>query len=136
MAHFAQLDENNVVLQVIVVGDKETHDVNGIESEELGVAFCKRLFGLNTNWKQTSYNGNGRVRYAGIGFTYNTELDAFVPPAPYPSWTLNKTTADWQAPIQEPPLTDEQINDEYYYEWNEDLQTWELFQKPLANGQD
>ena len=78
MAHFAQLDENNVVTQVIVVSNEDTSDVNGNEVEEIGVTFCKKLLGADTNWKQTSYNNNMRVRYAGIGYTYNEELDAFV----------------------------------------------------------
>ena len=94
MAHFAELDTNNVVTRVIVINNEETHDVNGIENEELGVAYCRRLFGINTNWKQTSYNGNIRFRYAGIGYSYDTTLDAFITPQPYPSWILDPTTAD------------------------------------------
>ena len=80
MAHFAQLDENNVVTQVIVVSNDDTSDSNGVEAESIGVAFCQKLFGANTNWKQTSYNGNIRGNYAGIGYSYNAELDAFIPP--------------------------------------------------------
>lgn len=78
MAHFAQLDENNVVLQVIVVHNNECLDADGNESEAVGVAFCQNLLG--GNWKQTSYNGNMRGRYAGIGYTYNPTLDVFEPP--------------------------------------------------------
>ena len=126
MAHFAELDENNVVKQVIVVSNNDTHDVNGIENEELGVAFCKRLFGLNTNWKQTSYNGNIRVRYAGIGYTYNPTLDAFIPPKPYPSWILNPTTANWDPPVPMPERTPEEIAAGYYYTWDEPNQNWVL----------
>ena len=74
MAHFAQLDENNVVTQVIVVGNSDTADNNGVESENIGVAFCQSLLGAETNWKQTSYNGNMRGNYAGIGMKYMTEL--------------------------------------------------------------
>ena len=70
MAHFAQLDENNVVTQVIVVGNDDTSDSNGTETESIGVAFCQKLLGADTNWKQTSYNGNSRGNYAGIGYTY------------------------------------------------------------------
>ena len=80
MAHFAQLDENNVVTQVIVVSNDDTSDSNGTETESIGVAFCQKLLGADTNWKQTSYNSNMRVRYAGIGYSYNAGLDAFVPP--------------------------------------------------------
>ena len=71
MSHFAQLDENNVVTQVIVVSNDDIKDVNGNEVEEIGVAFCKKLLGADTNWKQTSYNNNFRVRYAGIGYSFS-----------------------------------------------------------------
>ena len=120
MAHFAQLDENNIVTQVIVVSNDDCSDANGTESESIGVAFCQKLLGANTNWKQTSYNGNMRVRYAGIGYSYNESLDAFVPAQPYASWTLNNSTADWDAPITEPTLTDDQIAAGSYYTWDED----------------
>ena len=72
MAHFAQLDENNIVTQVIVVGNSDTADVNGVESENIGVAFCQSLLGAETNWKQTSYNANMRGNYAGVGMKYMT----------------------------------------------------------------
>jgi hypothetical protein len=78
MAHFAELDSNNVVLRVVVVDNKDTSDAAGVEKEYIGAAFCERLFG--GNWKQTSYNGNFRKNYAGIGYTYDAELDEFVPP--------------------------------------------------------
>lgn len=126
MAHFAQLDQHNVVLQVIVVSNKDTCDANGIENEELGITFCRKLFGLDTNWKQTSYNGNIRFRYAGIGYSYNADLDAFIPPKPYPSWILDATTADWKAPIPMPELTPAEIAAGYYYTWDEANQNWEL----------
>jgi hypothetical protein len=74
MAHFAQLDENNVVTQVIVVSNDDIKDNTGTEVESIGVAFCQKLLGADTNWKQTSYNNNIRVRYAGIGYSYNAEL--------------------------------------------------------------
>ena len=77
MSHFAELDENNVVLRVIVVNNTELLDANGVEQEALGQAFCTNLFG--GNWKQTSYNGNIRKKYAGVGFTYDPTLDEFVP---------------------------------------------------------
>ena len=121
MAHFAQLDENNVVTQVIVVSNDDTSDSNGTETESIGVAFCQKLLGADTNWKQTSYNGNMRVRYAGIGYSYNAELDAFVPPQPYASWTLDSGTADWVSPLgAAPALTDEQTEAGSYYRWDED----------------
>jgi len=78
MAHFAQLDENNIVTQVIVVNNSELLDENGNESEAKGIAFCQSLFG--GNWKQTSYNANFRKNYAGIGFSYDPVADEFNPP--------------------------------------------------------
>ena len=118
VAHFAKLDENNVVTQVIVVDNRDTVDGNGVETEEIGVAFCRRLLG--GNWKQTSYNGSIRKNYAGVGFTYNESIDAFVPPKPFNSWTLNNETAQWEAPI---PMPD----DGQRYLWNEETTSWDLF---------
>lgn len=121
MAHFAQLDENNVVTQVIVVSNEDTSDSNGVEVEEIGVAFCKKLLGADTNWKQTSYNNSFRVRYAGISYTYNEELDAFVPPKPHNSWVLVEETADWQSPLgAAPALTEEEIASRSFYRWDEE----------------
>jgi len=115
------LDENNVVTQVIVVSNDDCSDVNGNEVEEIGVAFCKKLLGADTNWKQTSYNNNIRVRYAGIGYSYNEELDAFVPPQPFASWTLDNDTADWVSPLgAAPALTDEEVEARSFYRWDED----------------
>ena len=127
MAHFAQLDSNNVVTQVIVVSNDDTSDSNGIETESIGVAFCQKLLGSDTNWKQTSYNGNSRGNYAGIGFTYMENVatlgvgstDIFIPQQPYASWSIGVGTAQWYAPIPEPALTDDQIAAGSYYEWDE-----------------
>ena len=119
MAHFAQLDENNVVTQVIVVSNDDTSDSNGVEVESIGVAFCQKLLGATTNWKQTSYNANMRVRYAGIGYSYNESLNAFVPPQPHASWTLDSGTADWVAPITQPTLTAEEEAARKCYVWDE-----------------
>ena len=117
MANFARIDENNVVLTVIVVPDSILLREDGSEDEEKGIEFCKMLMGPQTNWKQTSYNNNMRVRYAGIGGVYNPELDAFLPPKPYESWVINEETADWIPPI---PLPD----DGKYYQWNEVIRNW------------
>lgn len=114
MAHFAEIDGNGVVQRVIVVGNKDTSDANGVEKESIGQAFCERLFG--GNWVQTSYNGNFRKRYAGIGYKYDAALDAFVAPQPYPSWTLD-ANADWQAPVPMP-------TDGKMYAWDETAQAW------------
>ena len=127
MAHFAQLDENNVVTQVIVVSNDDTSDSNGVETESIGVAFCQKLLGAETNWKQTSYNGNMRGNYAGIGYTYMSNVatlgvgstDIFIGQKPYDSWTIDTTAAQWKAPITQPTLTDEEVAANKYYEWNE-----------------
>ena len=126
MAHFAELDQNNVVLRVVVIDNRELTDPSGQENEELGIAFCKKTFGLGTNWKQTSYNGSFRGFYAGIGYTYREDLDAFIGISPHPSWILDTETLRWKAPIPEPSLTPEQIEQGCYYEWNEQDQSWVL----------
>ncbi len=115
MAHFAQLDENNVVTQVIVVNNNELLDENGVEQESKGIAFCQSLLG--GNWKQTSYNSTIRKNYAGIGFTYDEIRDAFIAPKPYNSWLLNEDTCKWEAPVAIP--TDGKI-----YRWDEDTTSW------------
>ena len=114
MAHFAELDNNNIVQRVIVVANKDTADANGVEQEWIGEAFCVKLFG--GTWKQTSYNGNIRKNYAGIGYAYRPDIDAFVAPQPYPSWTLN-ADAQWQAPVPYP-------NDGQMHRWDEPTQSW------------
>jgi hypothetical protein len=123
MAHFAKLDENNVVTQVIVVSNRDTSDANGVEKEHIGAAFCERLLG--GTWKQTSYNGNMRKRYAGIGFSYNAELDAFIIPKPYASWVLNNTTADWEAPVTMPVVEGKT------YTWDEPTLAWVEVEVPV-----
>ncbi len=120
MAHFAQLDENNVVIQVIVISNEDTSDINGDEVEEIGIAFCKHIFGNNTRWKQTSYTGRIRYNFAGIGYYYDEELDAFIPPKPYPSWILDKNITEWKAPVSMPI-------DENNYQWNEENKNWESY---------
>jgi hypothetical protein len=114
MAHFVELDANNVVLRGIVVNNAETVDEDDVEKESIGVAFCERLLG--GVWKQTSYHGNIRKRYAGIGYTYDAERDAFITPQPFPSWALD-ANADWQAPVPMP-------TDGKMYRWDEDTLSW------------
>jgi hypothetical protein len=121
MAHFVKLDENNVVTQVIVVDNKDCADANGVEKEYIGAAFCEKLFG--GTWKQTSYNGNKRKNYAGIGYMYDAIRDAFIPPKPFNSWVLNDDTCLWEAPVAmpedagtgEPPKR---------YQWDEETVSW------------
>ena len=96
MSHFAKLDENNVVIQVIVVDNKDTADASGVEKEYIGAAFCERLLG--GTWKQTSYNGNFRKNYAGLGYTYDAARDAFIPPKPSDDATLDEATCQWIVP--------------------------------------
>jgi hypothetical protein len=127
MAHFCQLDENNIVTQVIVVSNDDCVDENGNEVEEIGITFCKKLLGEDTNWKQTSYNNNIRVRYAGIGYSYNEELDAFIAPKPFSSWILNTETADWVSPVgPAPALTEAEIEERSFYRWDEENGVWNL----------
>ena len=90
MAHFAQIDKNNIVTQVIVVSDVDTCNFEGYEDEKIGQEFLKNLYGQHTRWIKTSYNPTIRKNYAGIGYTYNEELDAFIPPKPYESWLFDE----------------------------------------------
>jgi len=113
MAHFAKI-ENNIVTQVIVVANADTASADGVEKEYIGAAFCERLFG--GNWKQTSYNGNIRKNYAGIGFTFDESRDAFIPPQPFPSWTLVEETCNWTAPVAMPT--------DGIYSWDESTTSW------------
>ena len=97
MAHFAELDANNIVLRVIVVGNDMIFDSQGQESEQVGIAFCKSLFGENTRWIQTSYNNNIRKNYAGIDYIYDQTRDAFIAPQPDgEGWLLDETTCRWR----------------------------------------
>jgi len=116
MAHFAELDENNVVVQVIVVHNNELLDDEGQENEVKGVGFCASLFG-HSNWVQTSYNNNMRKQFAGTGFTYDDVNDIFIAPQPFASWSLDENH-DWQAPIPMP-------EDDKQYFWNEETQSWD-----------
>ena len=125
MAHFAQLDESNVVTQVIVVHNDECCE-DGVEKEEVGVAFCQSLFGPETVWKQTSYNASFRKNFAGIGFAYDPELNAFIPPKPYPSWALDEETCQWIAPVSMP-------DDGKVYTWDEEMQVWREVKTPPSD---
>tara|TARA_B100001939_G_C16900915_1_gene599933 strand:- start:44 stop:406 length:363 start_codon:yes stop_codon:yes gene_type:complete len=118
MAHFAELDENNIVIQVVVVDDLDTRDENNDENEAVGIHFLRNIFGATTNWKQTSYNHNIRKQYAGIGMTYDETNDVFIRPQPFPSWNLNSETFDWEAPTPYP-------DDGEVYIWNEDTESWD-----------
>lgn len=116
MAHFAQLDNNNIVTQVIVVNNNELLD-NGVESETKGIEFCQSIFGLDTLWKQTSYNAVFRKNFAGVGFIYDEKRDAFLEPRPYATWVLNNDTCKWEAPTPYP-------NDGRRHAWDDYTNTW------------
>tara|TARA_B100000287_G_scaffold308356_1_gene291502 strand:- start:21 stop:461 length:441 start_codon:yes stop_codon:yes gene_type:complete len=130
MAHFAKLDANNIVEQVIVVGNEDTQDSSGVETESIGVAFCQKLVGADTVWKQTSYNDNMRGNYAGIGMTYMegvrtlgvASTDIFISQQPYPSWSIGIGTAQWYPPTppgSAPELSDSDKTAGKIYTWNE-----------------
>lgn len=122
MAHFAQINEDNIVTQVIVVANQDTADKDGVENEAIGAQFCNNLLG--GNWKQTSYNGRIRKNYAGIGYKYDATLDAFIPPQPFNSWVLDETTCQWKAPVDYP-------TDGGRYSWNEETLTWDAINEQL-----
>ena len=116
MAHFAELDEDNIVKRVVVINNSDLVDNNGNESEQKGRTLCSTLYG--GRWVQTSFNNRVRRRYANIGDFYDPELDAFITPKPYPSWTLDRGTCDWKAPVPKP------ANPNKFYEWDEAGQVW------------
>ena len=123
MAHFAKLGKGNIVLAVHVVHN------DCAPTEQAGIDFLNNLHKTNAVWKQTSYNTIGgvhllggtpfRKNYADIGFKYNERLDAFIPPRDFPSWILNETTCQWEAPVAKP-------DDGQRYAWNETTQQWEV----------
>lgn len=129
MAHFAELDENNVVLRVIVVHNNELM-VDGVESEARGIAFCQTLFGSDTRWIQTSYNRNFRKNYAGAGYFYDSDRDAFIAPSPFPSWVLDEETCWWKPPVAPPDDAIARNEDpNYTYDWDETQVNWVLVPK-------
>ena len=117
MAHFAKLDSNNIVTQVVVVNNDIILNADNTESEYKGKVFLNGLFG-NATWVQTSYNGNIRKQCAGIGYTYDSTNDVFIVPQPFASWTLD-SNHDWQPPTPYP-------TDGEFYKWNEVTLTWDL----------
>jgi hypothetical protein len=119
MAHFAEINDNNIVTRVIVIHNNEI-TVDGQELEFKGIDFCEGLFG-HRNWVQTSYNGNIRYNFAGAGYTWDSENDAFYAPQPYASWSLDENFI-WQAPVPYP----EDASEDKIYEWDEDNLTWKV----------
>jgi len=118
MAHFAKIAKGSIVEKVIIINNSVITDNDGNEQEQLGIDFINNLYGTRDVWKQTSYNGNIRKNYAGIGFTYDQTRDAFIPPKPFNSWILDEDTCLWEAPVAYP-------DDGKDYEWNESTKQWE-----------
>ena len=116
MAHFATLNESNIVTRVEVINNDVILDGDGVEQEQLGIDFLTSLYGAG-NYKQTSYNDNFRKQYAGIGYTYDSSKNKFIRPQPYPSWALDASD-DWQAPVNKP-------DDGKMYIWNETDTQWD-----------
>ena len=145
MAHFAELDKDNKVLKILVFDNNDV-DANGGDQSEQAAEYIKSSFGTSKDgvkWVQTSYNDNFRKQYAGMGFTYNPTADVFIAPQPYPSWSLNETTWDWDAPVIYPTIVmmndnrlgiywDESglvwlardLTNDNEYTWNVDTLTW------------
>ena len=128
MASFAKIGLNNKVIEVLSVHNNELKDSNGVEQEVNGIDFLTKLTGWAI-WKQTSYNTHGglhnngetpfRKNHAGIGYTYDEDRDAFIPPKPFNSWILNEETCLWEAPVALPDT-------ENRYNWNEETKQWDL----------
>ena len=114
MGHFAKIDENNIVTEVIVVANENLLDENGDEQESIGQTFIAETLKLEGNWQQTSYNHTIRGRFAGIGYSSDEENDHFISPQPYPSWKLVEDTCQWNSPIAYP-------DDGKKYYWDEDV---------------
>jgi hypothetical protein len=128
MPHFAELNESNEVIYITYMSDKVITDENGVEQEQMGIDHLHTHHGADRTWVRTSYHGNFRGNYAGIGYTYMTDVatlgvgstDVFVPQQPYSSWTIDTTVAEWKSPLGDAPeLTDEQIAADLCYVWDE-----------------
>ena len=118
MAHFVKIGLNNKVINVVSVNNNVLLDADGVEQEVLGCQFLEGITGWAV-WKQTSYNANFRKHFAGIGYTYDEDRDAFIAPKPFNSWVLNEETCNWEAPVAKP-------DDENKYIWSEENQQWEV----------
>jgi hypothetical protein len=127
MAHFAKLGVGNIIEQVIVVHNSVLTDGNGIEQEQLGLDFINKLYNTRDVWKQTSYNGTFRKNYAGIGYSYDQQRDAFIAPKPFNSWILNEVTCRWEAPIPSPSSYRNEEDKLVQFKWNENILNWEEY---------
>ena len=124
MANFALLDENNIVQNIDVVSNDTIDNLPFPQSEPVGIAFLQTIYGTSSHWAQTSFNGNFRYRYAGIGYFFDQNVQAFIAPKPFPSWLLNTSDYSWQAPVPYPA-------DDKPYSWDEATQSWVLIPPPL-----
>lgn len=123
MAHFAELDENNVVQRVIVISNEDIFDEDGDENEEIGIELCKKITDSpDSIWKQTSYNSRFRNTYASIGSLYLEDLDCFTPAQPYSSWNLNRENLQWDPPVPYP-----ENYSEFTHYWDEENLSWEIY---------
>jgi hypothetical protein len=122
MASFAKIGLNNKVIEVLSVANEVLYDSNGIEQESIGIDFLTKLTGWAI-WKQTSYNNNIRKNHAGIGYTYDENRDAFIPPKTFNSWVLNENTCLWETPV---PMPKTKLEENQYYSWNESIINWEI----------
>jgi hypothetical protein len=127
MAHFAQLDENNNVINILVVSTEDILDENGDESEAKGIEFLKNIVDSNAIWKQTSYTGEFRKKYAAIGGSYDPVNDCFINPKPYPSWIFNDLTQTWIPPVEVPNA------DDSMYVWDESNRNWKIVPNTVNN---
>ena len=122
MAHFAKIGLNSKVIEVLSVNNEVLKDSNGIEQESIGIDFLTKLTGYPI-WKQTSYNNNIRKNYAGIGYSYDEERNAFIPPKPYSTWVLDEDTCRWLPPI---PYPTEELEENQYYDYNNSTIAWDI----------
>ena len=119
MAYFAKLGTGNIVETIISINNAIITDANGVEQEQAGVDFINKLYNTRDVWKQTSYNNNIRKNFAGIGYHYDQQRDAFIAPKPFNSWILNENTCIWEAPVAKP-------QDDNIYRWNEQTLSWDI----------
>jgi hypothetical protein len=127
MAHFAKLGTGNIIEQVISINNAVVTDSNGIEQEKLGLDFINKLYNTRDVWKQTSYNRNFRKNFAGIGYSYDQQRDAFIAPKPFNSWILNEDTCKWESPIPSPSSYTNEQDKLVQFRWNENILNWEEF---------
>ena len=124
MAYFAKLGTGNIIEQVISINNSVITDSNEVEQEQLGVDFINKLYNTRDVWKQTSYNRTFRKNYAGVGYQYDQQRDAFIAPKPFNSWILNEDTCNWESPVAYP-------QDDNKYKWNEQTLSWDIVEDTI-----